>query len=56
MTHHVAHASIVYWRRSIWNGTRCVPVLMTLDQGWLRAATGPARRCSPSRPVRSPAG
>ncbi|MET8912496.1 hypothetical protein [Micromonospora sp. NPDC004551] len=37
MTHHVAHASIVYWRRSIWNGRRCVPVLMTLDQGWLRA-------------------
>ncbi|MCW3843014.1 hypothetical protein ONA70_23220 [Micromonospora yasonensis] len=37
MTHPVAHASIVYWRRSIWNGRRCVPVLMTLDQGWLRA-------------------
>jgi hypothetical protein len=33
----VAHASIVYWRRSIWNGRRCVPVLMILDQGWLRA-------------------
>ena len=35
VTHHVAHASIVYWRRGIWNGRRCVPVLMTLDQGWL---------------------
>ncbi|GAA3779600.1 hypothetical protein [Micromonospora maritima] len=37
MNPRVAHASIVYWRRSIWNGVRCVPVLMTLDQGWLRA-------------------
>ncbi|MFI2713747.1 hypothetical protein ACH495_26850 [Micromonospora sp. NPDC018662] len=37
MTPDVAHASIVYWRRSLWNGMRCVPVLMTLDQGWLRA-------------------
>lgn len=37
VTHPVAHSSIVYWRRSIWNGRRCVPVLMTLDQGWLRA-------------------
>ncbi|MFI5835623.1 hypothetical protein ACIA5A_18290 [Micromonospora sp. NPDC051300] len=33
----VSLASVVYWRRSLWNGTRCVPVLMTLDQGWLRA-------------------
>lgn len=33
----VTLASIVYWRRSIWNGRRCVPVLMTLDQSRLRA-------------------
>ncbi|MBY8875897.1 hypothetical protein K7640_29120 [Micromonospora sp. PLK6-60] len=37
MTGRVAHASIVYWRRSIWIGRRCVPVAMTLDDGWLRA-------------------
>ncbi|MFF5173534.1 hypothetical protein ACFY3U_12940 [Micromonospora sp. NPDC000089] len=37
MTTRAAHASIVYWRRSLWNGRRCVPVLMILDQGWLRA-------------------
>ncbi|MFC0004456.1 hypothetical protein [Micromonospora siamensis] len=37
MINGVAHASIVYWRKSIWNGVRCVPVLMTLEQGWLRA-------------------
>ncbi|QLQ35602.1 hypothetical protein [Micromonospora robiginosa] len=37
MTPDVTLASVVYWRRSLWNGMRCVPVLMTLDQGWLRA-------------------
>ncbi|MEU9513085.1 hypothetical protein [Micromonospora sp. NPDC048169] len=31
------YAGIVYWRRSLWNGTRCVPVLLTLDEGRLRA-------------------
>ncbi|MFD8259071.1 hypothetical protein [Streptomyces griseoluteus] len=29
------HAGIVYWRRSIWNGTRCQPVLATLRPGEL---------------------
>ncbi|SCF22260.1 hypothetical protein [Micromonospora mirobrigensis] len=37
MTNGPAHASIVYWRKSLWNGLRCVPVLLTLEQGWLRA-------------------
>lgn len=37
VTSDVTLASIVHWRRSLWNGRRCVPVLMTLDQGWLRA-------------------
>ncbi|MFG1678284.1 hypothetical protein [Micromonospora sp. NPDC049282] len=37
MTSDVALAGVVHWRRSLWNGRRCVPVLMTLDQGWLRA-------------------
>ncbi|MET8068088.1 hypothetical protein [Micromonospora sp. NPDC005313] len=32
-----SYAGIVYWRRSLWNGLRCVPVLMTLDEGRLRA-------------------
>ncbi|MER5609668.1 hypothetical protein AB0F93_17590 [Micromonospora tulbaghiae] len=31
------YAGIVYWRRSLWNGMRCVPVLLTLDEGRLRA-------------------
>ncbi|MER7992845.1 hypothetical protein [Micromonospora chalcea] len=37
MEPHPSYAGIVYWRRSLWNGLRCVPVLMTLDEGWLRA-------------------
>ncbi|MEU2703239.1 MULTISPECIES: hypothetical protein [Micromonospora] len=32
-----SYAGIVYWRRSLWNGMRCVPVLLTLDEGRLRA-------------------
>ncbi|RBJ10874.1 hypothetical protein DRA43_02350 [Micromonospora provocatoris] len=32
-----SYAGIVYWRRSLWNGMRCVPVLLTLEEGWLRA-------------------
>jgi len=32
-----AFSSIVYWRKSLWNGVRCVPVLMSLQQHRLRA-------------------
>ncbi|MFF0657673.1 hypothetical protein [Micromonospora tulbaghiae] len=32
-----SYAGIVYWRRSLWNGMRCVPVLLTLDGGRLHA-------------------
>ncbi|MEU7175424.1 MULTISPECIES: hypothetical protein [Micromonospora] len=32
------YAGIVYWRRSLWNGMRCVPVLLTPDEGRLRAS------------------
>ncbi|MGW4435844.1 hypothetical protein ACWELO_08790 [Streptomyces sp. NPDC004596] len=31
------YAGIVYWRRSLWNGARCVPVLLSLLPGALRA-------------------
>ncbi|MFC4147734.1 hypothetical protein ACFO0M_15870 [Micromonospora mangrovi] len=37
MPHEPVHASIVYWRRSRWNGARCEPILMTLHEGRLRA-------------------
>ncbi|MFF4652755.1 hypothetical protein [Streptomyces sp. NPDC001380] len=32
-----AYASIVFWRRSRWNGARCEPLLMTLHGDRLRA-------------------
>ncbi|WP_329296683.1 hypothetical protein [Streptomyces pseudovenezuelae] len=30
MSTDTGHAAIVHWRRSIWNGARCEPVLLTL--------------------------
>ncbi|MFF7274908.1 hypothetical protein [Streptomyces griseorubiginosus] len=30
MSADTGHAAIVHWRRSIWNGARCEPVLLTL--------------------------
>lgn len=35
MSTQTGHTGIVYWRRSIWNGTRCQPVLATLRPGEL---------------------
>ncbi|MFF2198880.1 hypothetical protein [Streptomyces sp. NPDC058145] len=37
MSEHAGHAEIVYWRRSLWNGARCVPVVLSLLPGELRA-------------------
>ncbi|MFE3636846.1 hypothetical protein [Streptomyces sp. NPDC059168] len=37
MSEHAGHAGIVYWRRSPWNGARCVPVVLSLLPGELRA-------------------
>lgn len=31
------HTGIVYWRRSLWNGARCEPLLVTLGPGALQA-------------------
>ena len=33
-----SHASGLYWRKSKWNGARCVPVILSLDAGRLRLA------------------
>ncbi|MEU7029111.1 hypothetical protein AB6O49_33665 [Streptomyces sp. SBR177] len=32
-----AASGIMYWRRSLWNGFRCRPVLLTLENGRFRA-------------------
>ena len=32
------YASGLYWRKSKWNGTKCVPVILSLDGGRLRLA------------------
>lgn len=36
MSTDTGHAAIVHWRRSIWNGARCEPVLLTLRPDGLR--------------------
>ncbi|MEU2555916.1 hypothetical protein ABZ589_30230 [Streptomyces sp. NPDC013313] len=36
MSEDTGYAGIVYWRRSLWNGARCVPVLLSLLPGVLR--------------------
>jgi len=37
MSEHAGYAGVVYWRRSLWNGARCVPVVLSLLPGELRA-------------------
>lgn len=37
MSEDAGHAGIVYWRRSPWNGARCVPVALSLLPGEFRA-------------------
>ncbi len=37
MSEYAVYAEIVYWRRSLWNGARCVPVVLSLFPGELRA-------------------
>ncbi|MEU1710234.1 hypothetical protein ABZ478_33550 [Streptomyces sp. NPDC005706] len=37
MSEHAGYAGIVYWRRSLWNGARCVPVVLSLVPDELRA-------------------
>jgi hypothetical protein len=38
----VRFTSGVYWRRSKWNGRKCEPVILTVDQGRLRMSTADA--------------
>jgi hypothetical protein len=38
----VRFTSGVYWRRSRWNGRKCDPVILTVDQGRLRMSTADA--------------
>ncbi|MEU8591633.1 hypothetical protein AB0C59_32295 [Streptomyces sp. NPDC048664] len=35
MSTDTGHSGIVHWRRSVWNGARCEPVLVTLGPGGL---------------------
>ncbi|MDF3301454.1 hypothetical protein [Streptomyces tropicalis] len=36
MSSDTGHTGIVHWRRSVWNGARCEPVLVTLRPDGLR--------------------